>query len=123
MTGVVSEQPEHADPTDRLLAEGGIGMGEVARRLGKGKGGRPTHPSTPARWATTGTLLPDGSRLRLESVSLPGGRLVTSWPAVRRFLSALQSQPKLAEAAPVRGPGDRLRASERADEELRAAGC
>ena len=123
MAGVVSEQLDQADPTERLLAEGGIGMGEVARRLGKGKGGKPTHPSTPARWATAGVLLPSGQRLHLESVSLPGGRLVTSWAAVLRFLRAQQTPPRTAEAALVRGPGGRLRASQAAGEELKAAGC
>ena len=123
MTGVVSEHQDQSDPTDRLLAEGGIGMGEVAKRLGRGKGGRPVHPSTPARWATAGVLLPSGQRLFLESVSLPGGRLVTSWAAVLRFLRAQQTQPRTAEAATVRGPGGRLRASQAAGEELKAAGC
>lgn len=127
MGGVATEQLDQsnqADSTERLLAEGGIGMGEVARRLGRSKGNKPVHPSTPARWARDGVRLPDGSRLHLESVTLPGGRLVTSWAAVLRFLRAQQAlrKPSGGESI-VRGPADRRRASERAGKELEAAGA
>jgi hypothetical protein len=123
MAGVVSEQLDQSDPAARIFAEGGLGMADIARRLGRGKGGKNVHPSTVSRWATRGVLLPDGSRIQLESVSLPGGRLVSSWPAALRFLNALQLQPRNAETAPVRGPGGRLRASEKAANELEASGC
>src|SRR5262245_47605092 len=69
--------PDVDDVVERILAEGPLGMTPVARRLGEFRGGRPTHASTPARWATAGVRLPDGSTLRLEAVRM-NGRLVTS---------------------------------------------
>lgn len=106
----------------RILRETPIGMAVVARRLGRFRDDKPTHPRTPTRWARDGVLLADGTRLHLEAVIL-SGRLVTSWPAVERFIEAQQQPVSGPAAPPVRSPGQRTLASEAAERELIAAGA
>jgi hypothetical protein len=53
-----------------------------------GRDGKPPHVSTLIRWATRGTRLRDGSRVRLRAVKTPGGwRSSAEW--VTQFLDIL----------------------------------
>lgn len=70
---------------------------------------RPTHPSTVARWATRGVPGPDGSWIRLEAIRVHG-RLMTSRPALVRFIAVLQvpvPPPRSPDGRriPIGGPG------------------
>lgn len=103
----------------KLIEEGPIGMAETARLLGTFRGGRPCHPSTPTRWCFTGVKLPNGSTLRLEHYR-SAGRLMTSKPALLRFLAAQQDE--LPEAPP-RSPAQRNLDSETAGRELKSIGA
>jgi hypothetical protein len=105
---------------DRILTEQPIGMSEAARLLGTFRAGRPCHPSTIVRWCLSGVRLADGRQLRLEFVKV-ANRLVTSRPALLRFLAAQQdSNPEPVE--PPRSPGERRRASDRAAADLESLG-
>jgi hypothetical protein len=108
--------------SDHILAEGSIGTAETARRLGAGKRNRPVHPGTVSRWCHKGVMLPDGTRVKLEHVVLPGGRVVTSWPAVLRFLANLQT-PSEPGALPLRSAAMRHRAAVKAGDTLAGDGC
>jgi len=105
---------------DRILGENPIGMSECARLLGTFRGGRPCHPSTPVRWCTRGVKLVDGSVLRLEHIRM-GDRLMTSRPALLRFLAA-QQQPSDVPVAQPRTPAQQKRDAENADRKLDALG-
>lgn len=104
----------------RILREGGLGMSAAARRLGHFRDGKPTHPSTVTRWARGGIPVPGGGRLRLEAVTL-NGRLVTSWPAIERFVEAQQRGE--AGGPEMRGPTARTRATAASVSELDTLGC
>jgi hypothetical protein len=106
---------------DRILSEGPIGASEAARLLGVFRGGRSTHPSTPVRWMLSGVQLADGRRLKLEHIRV-ANRLMTSRPALVRFLVAQQSPDAVLDAEPVRTPASRRRAAARAEEELARRG-
>jgi hypothetical protein len=102
------------DRLSRLTAEGPVFVAEVAGR-------RRTHPATVTRWMLRGVRGPDGTRVYLEHFR-QGAKLVTSWPAVDRFLAALQS-PSQTDATPVRrSPTQRTKAADRAERELEKAG-
>jgi hypothetical protein len=94
----------------------------LGRRTPDGKRGR-IHFSTVFRWFSRGVVGPDGERVRLEGVKL-GGKLVTSLEAIQRFNEALtprvQGEPK--QLPPPRSSTRRLRAAERAEQELERAG-
>lgn len=77
------------DAVNRILSEGALGMSAAARLLGTFRDGRPTHPSTVARWHRDGVTLADGRVIRLEAIRL-NGRLVTSRAAIVRFVAAQQ---------------------------------
>jgi hypothetical protein len=91
------------DPVDRLLAEGPIGMTQAAKAFGTFRDGRPTHPSTVARWAVRGIRLADGRVVRLESFRL-NGRLCTSRPAIVRFIRDQQDPPPPTTASAPPAP-------------------
>jgi len=105
---------------DRILTEQPIGMSEAARLLGTFRAGRPCHPSTIVRWCLSGIRLADGRRLHLEFLRC-SSRLMTSRPALLRFLAAQQdAEPEPVE--PPRTAAERLRATDRAEQELRELG-
>lgn len=100
----------------RLTTEGPIGMRAAGRITA-------THSATCHRWATEGLLLPDGTRLRLESIK-SGGRVLTSKPALMAFIAAQQRhEPNGSAEAGPRSPHVRTVASERAAKELVEMGC
>jgi hypothetical protein len=95
-----------------------VPLAEAARLVPPGRSGQRTHISTVVRWILKGAKGPDGRPVRLEALRI-GGRWMTSREALQRFAEALT--PALADQAgpvPVRGPGARRRASERAAQEL-----
>ncbi len=99
---------------DRLLAEGPpVGMAAVARQLA-------VDPATVTRWCHRGVRRADGAAVRLEHWRV-GGRLVTTHPAVRRFVAAQQPDPAAGEASPAvpRPPAVRRRADDHARRTLR----
>jgi hypothetical protein len=97
----------------------GVGLAAVAREF-PGQTGR-VNPSTVFRWTRGGARANDGSRIKLESIRL-GSKILTSWPAVERFVQALSAMPSGIEPTP-RSPAATRRASEQASAELIAAGC
>ena len=99
--------------TERILAEGSISLSAAARLLGSHRQGRPTHPSTISRWAQRGYRLPGGQTVRLEAVRVCG-KLVTSRPAVIRFIAAQQPASTRESVPPVRTPAQRQQAAEAA---------
>jgi hypothetical protein len=107
-----------------LLTETILPFGAVPHRfpyLGR-RGGR-LHLSTVFRWWSKGIVGPDGNRVHLEGTKL-GEKLVTSTEALQRFSEALtprvEAEPTIL--APLRSPGKRRRASERAAEQLARIG-
>ena len=97
-------------------------MSVAARCLGTFRGGKPTHPSTPTRWALYGITRGDGTVLKLESAHL-NGRLITSKQALIRFIVAQQQPADGPVPAAVRSPSARQRASEAAANRLSELGC
>jgi hypothetical protein len=106
---------------DQLLSEQPIGMSQAARLLGTFRRGRACHPSTVVRWCKPGVRLPDGRRLRLEHVKV-AGRLMTSRPALLRFLAAQQDPSSCPEVKPPRTLSERRRALTVAETALDAIG-
>lgn len=109
---------------DPILAEVEAGRGQRLRELAKTlpphRRGRPVTLSCILRWITDGASAPDGTRVRLEAVRMPGG-WVSTQGAMRRFFQALT--PRLDQAHPeIRTPIARQRAMERAAEELSQEG-
>ncbi len=86
----------------------------------RGKG--TVDPSTVFRWVTKGMRTANGWRVKLEAVRV-GGRWLTSRGAVARFVAALTTaaDPN-PTAAPLRSPTARNKASEQADQQLKAMG-
>lgn len=105
---------------EKLIGEGLIGVAETARLLGTFRGGRPCHPSIVVRWCLDGVKLPDGRRLRLEHVRVTD-RLMTTKPALMRFLAAQQTPAQVPASVP-RSPTARSRASDTAASELSELG-
>jgi hypothetical protein len=89
-------------------------------RLFPGRSGRPMNPSTIYRWIISGVKLPDGSRLQLEAVRV-GHRMLTSMPAVERFIAA-NTASHSGDVDPPHSPAQRRRAAEAADAELDSLG-
>jgi hypothetical protein len=106
-----------------LNAETTFPLGLAARRLPRGRRGRPVHFSTLYRWVTAGVRLPDGSVVRLEAVRL-GGKWVTSAEALQRFAERLTPPPSsftdgsLSSASPPLTPSRRERAAAQTGREL-----
>src|SRR5262249_3535714 len=112
------------DLVSRLLEEGPIGMALAATAFGTFRDGRPTHPSTVARWAHRGVRLADGRVVRLERFRL-NGRLCPSRPAIVRFIRAQQDPTPAAAPGgppptdpPVQSPAARRRSATAASVEL-----
>jgi len=74
---------------DRILTEQPIGMSAAARLMGSFRNNRGCHPSTIVRWCHPGVRLPDGRLVALEHIKV-AGRLMTSRPAILRFIAAQQ---------------------------------
>jgi hypothetical protein len=110
-----------SEHVDRVLTEGAIGAAAAARLLGTFRGGRSTHPSTVTRWMLSGVRLPDGRTLRLEHIRV-ANRLMTSRPALIRFLAAQQTPASIPDVEPPRSPTVRRRANETAKAELARLG-
>lgn len=87
-----------------LLGEGPIDLSHAATCFADGRGRKP-HIATLRRWAKTGCR-----GVKLETVYL-GGRLMTSRPAIARFLAAINGG---IAATPTETPS----AAERAGQEL-----
>ena len=98
-----------------------LGMAAAAR-LVPGVAGGTANASTVFRWATTGVKLPDGRKLKLESVRI-GHRIVTSGPALERFILQTTESYNPAPTPAPRSPAARQRASDRAAKELERIGC
>ncbi len=105
----------------KILDEGPLGMAAAAALLGTFRGGRPCHPSTVVRWCLHGVELADGRFLKLEFIRMTD-RLVTSKPALLRFLAAQQDRSVEESAAQPRTPTQRKRAADAAETELEALG-
>jgi len=110
-----------ADLVDRILSEQPIGASAVARLLGSFRNGRSTHPSTIARWMLKGVRLADGRILKLEHIRV-ANRLMTSRPALMRFLAEQQLPTTLPEIDAPRSTNERRRANDRAETELKKLG-
>jgi hypothetical protein len=86
----------------------------VARQLG-------VHPSAVIRWMTKGTLLSDGSRLRLQHIKLPGSyRIRQQW--VDDYLAALASDREHPGESPQIAKPARFARVEQMNVALAAAG-
>jgi uncharacterized protein DUF1580 len=107
-----------------LLAEQLLSLSQAARKIPPYRG-RQTNPSTIFRWLRAGVKLPGGAVLKLEGIRL-AGRWLTSVEAIERFLAAQNAacnpDPGSPSAPPIRTPGQRRRASERAAAELEKLG-
>jgi hypothetical protein len=123
MTVASDPDPEVVSLAQRLLAEGLKPLAQAARHVPSFRGGRPTSSGCLWRWATRGAKAADGTVVKLETVNLCGGRLLTSEPALARFLARLT-----AAATPVDGSppspslSRRRRAAEKAGRELERLG-
>lgn len=112
---------DKSDAVDRILSEGALGMSAAARLLGTFREGRPTHPSTVARWHRDGVTLADGRVIRLEAIRV-NGRLVTSRGAIVRFIAAQQTQ-QIADVAARPDASTKRNGGTIADDQLREMGC
>ena len=87
---------------------------DVANLLG-------VHPSAIIRWMTRGTLLRNGTRLRLQHIKLPGSyRIKRQW--LDEYLEALATDRQGADDAPAPKPTRRSQHSALVNAELAAAG-
>lgn len=89
---------------EKLIAEGPFPTSHAAKVFTRSlRADRPVHPGTVARWIAKGHKLPDGRRVRLEGLRL-GGKVLTTMPAIYRFLAAQQAvgeEGEPAENSPV----------------------
>ena len=106
--------------TEMILDEGAVGLSELARLVGRFRGGRQTSPSTLTRWILEGVRLPDGKVLKLEAVRIHS-RWMSSRPRLIEFIE--RQQPTPAPVAPPRSPAARRKAAEAAAKLLEAAGA
>jgi hypothetical protein len=90
-----------------------LGMAAAGVLLGEGCGGAPIHATTVTRWCLKGVKVQGGRRVKLEYIRA-GGKLITTRPAVVRFLAAQTETP--------RTPTQRRKAAEAAAAELEAMG-
>ena len=95
-----------------VLAGQVLKLSDVAKRF-PGRTEGVVNPATVHRWATHGITV-NGQRVKLETCRV-GRRLLTSEPALERFLSALQGEP--AEATEASATPGRRRAAELAETE------
>jgi hypothetical protein len=100
----------------------GVGLAGVARKFPNDRTNGQGHinASTVFRWCLVGCKGATGQRIRLQHVRI-GSRILTSWPAVERFISSLTAP---VEPSPIpRSPTQRQRASASAARALEVAGC
>lgn len=100
----------------------GVGLAAVARKFpnDRAQGLGHLNASTVFRWCLVGCKGANGERIRLQHVRI-GSRILTSWPAVERFISSLTTP---VDPTPVpRTPTQKQRASEKAARALEVAGC
>lgn len=103
-----------------LATEQTISLGQAARLLPPGRGGRPVTLSCVLRWILNGASSPSGELVRLEAIRI-GGRWCTSTQALQRFAQALT--PNLGDTPPSpRTSAARHRASDRAAQHLEQIG-
>ena len=104
-----------------LLAETLQSFSEAAKKIPAYRGtAEHADPSTVFRWANRGCRAADGSLVKLQVVRV-GGRYLTSVEAIQRFFESLNTDAVLPKARP-RSATKRRRASQRASDELKAAG-
>src|SRR5438552_644314 len=103
-----------------LTTERAITLADAAALLPPGRNGRPVTASCVLRWVLRGVRVRGArERVRLEALRI-GGRWLTSKEAMQRFAEA--QTPIINDAAPIRTPAARSRASDHADRQLRAIG-
>jgi hypothetical protein len=104
---------------ERLLNESPkLSMREAGRLFGI-LGEIPIHSATVSRWALRGVVLPNKKRLKLEHFRC-GGRLLTTRPAVVRFLEAQNESPDEIELPKT--PAQKKRKADRTAKELEELG-
>src|SRR4051812_33965353 len=119
----VAPDPEIVSLAQRLLIEGLKPLAQVARKVPSFRNGRPTSPGCLWRWATPGAKAADRSTVKLEPVNLCGGRLLTSEPALARFLARLTAAAASPDGPPPSpSPSRRRQAAEKAGRELERLG-
>lgn len=119
-----TSQPDTPRPganAARVLGERTLSAAQLARQLPAGRGDGRASPSCVSRWITAGVRGPGGRRVRLEAIRV-GGRWMTSKEAFERFTAALTPAAVGDGGHAPRGPGDRMKASERAAAELERVG-
>jgi hypothetical protein len=79
-----------------VLQETLLTLAQAAKRFPSDSRSGHLDPATLWRWATRGIRLPDGRRLKLETLKL-AGRFLTSEQAIERFVQAQNDPP----ASPV----------------------
>jgi hypothetical protein len=102
-----------------LASETPLTLEQAAATVPPSRGAKRCALSTLLRWVLQGVRGPGGMRVRLEAVRL-GGRWLTSREALQRFTERLTPEPQAA--LPMRTPGQRRRAAERAAVRLQKAG-
>jgi hypothetical protein len=78
-----------------IFGEELLTLSQAARSRPGSRNGRPTHPSTPYRWAVRGIR---GHRLEVVRI---GGTLYTSRQALQRFVERLNETPVVAKSVPI----------------------
>jgi hypothetical protein len=96
-----------------------LSLRDAAKLLPSARSGKPVTFQCILRWALTGSLAPDGERVKLEAVRL-GNRWVTSKEALQRFVIALTPPEK--KALKRRTPRQVKTACEKASRELEKLG-
>jgi hypothetical protein len=119
-TRTVARQGIWSSVLQEIHAGLGIGLAAVAKKF-PGRGGGSVNAATVFRWCTSGCRGTNSDRVRLEHVRV-GSRIVTSWPAVERFIVELTGSSNEV-AAPPRTRGEQKRAADRAGSELGRMGC
>lgn len=79
----------------------GLDLAAVGRQFPGAHGCAAVNATTVRRWATKGSKTPDGRLVTLETIRL-GARVLTSGPAVVRFVMAL-SEPSTLDPLSVAG--------------------
>jgi Protein of unknown function (DUF1580) len=106
-----------------LMGEGLITLAEAAAHFPGARGAARVNPSTLFRWCKKGTRASDGRVVRLEFVRA-GCRLLTSKPALSRYLAALSTACTSGiPVTAVRTPAERARRAAEAADALRKIGA
>jgi Protein of unknown function (DUF1580) len=92
----------------------------IAREFQSHRTGRTIGTEAVCRWIQKGVRGPNGNIVKLEAVRI-AGRFYSSREALQRFIDAQQDATASALPEPARSAGKRMKASERAEQELAAA--